>query len=197
MSALILPRQYQIDEFTGANGDALDSNLWEVGGSGSNITYDGAGGTKWNGTADGNRYAKRNFRFHSENQYVSCTTKGDSNSTKDSRLAIKVSNSGSGSGVYLNWFSNKIYLGRLTGSWTSTSDWDDIQSGISIPTGTLIELWNQDNLYFVRIGGVFKWNGFTGVSAPSGADNRTGAFGQSRGAFNNSCYLENFIMRDL
>lgn len=138
MFMLLNPRVQAVtitDLFNRSNSSSLGSDWTETILSGSGLGIN-SNALTWQGSTDGTAYALHNTPLATDEFDISITA-SSSSATADSRI-IGGCNAGASVFAGLNWYNNKIFLVKSTGSYTSTSDLDDEQSGVSISAGTVI-----------------------------------------------------------
>jgi len=181
------------DDFNRANNTSLGSDWTETVLSGSGLGIN-SNALTWQASTDGSAYAMRAGVLATDAFYVRIVA-SSGNSSSDSRIIAGCSNSGVTVFAYLNWFSNKMFFGRSTGSYTSISDLDSVPSGLSIGSGTVIEFYRKlvsgHYTYYVDIGGVnqITYPDTSDLIAVGSANRRVGAGlertfgGQNSGGF--------------
>ena len=115
-------------------------------------------------------------------------------------LIVRMNDAGT-AWVYLNIFKNKVYLGRAvrSGSSVTYTDWVSVTSGISVSTGTQIELRAEGSTYRAYVGGTLVAS-YTdaAVSHPVGSTTRRCGFQVSNDAiFGKSMAVSSFAMADI
>lgn len=183
------------DQFTRANSANLGTG-WTQGGTGSGIGVT-SNNTSWGngGGTDGNAWAIRTEDLLTGDHYVRVVV-DNASSTRDSRILMHA-NTGLTAFAYLNWFSNAIYFGRSTGSYTSISDMGSKTSGVSIGGGTVIEFWNAGNVFEAWLDGVqaLVVTDSSNLILRDATTRRPG-FGQERSTFANSGFIREWQGRD-
>ena len=148
---------------------ALDATKWTVSASRVQRVNDDLGITTQTGDGDYRDWVVYNPEFTSDNQSAAVVLGAGGSTAIDSGLLIRC-NADCTRFVYLNFYSNKLYLGqgsRSGGSW-SFNDW--ISMDVSLDAGYSVALQAVGNVYTATVNGntVISYPD-TGQTAPKGA----------------------------
>lgn len=171
------------DDFNRANASTLGAD-WDQGNTsgGINIGITSNHSSWGNGSGtDGVAWALHKGSLFTDAFYVKVTV-STADGSGDSRL-LGGANTGLTVFGYLNWFSNKIFFGKSTGSYTGITDLASVTTGITIGAGTVIEFYRTlvsgHYTYIVTVAGVQKISfADTSDQIAISSSNRRVGFGQ-------------------